>query len=78
ITEHQTKNDPARTIPTLKEMSEKAINSLSKNDEGFFLMIEAGQIDWAGHYNDTGTMLHEMLRLNETLNYVLDWAEGRD
>ncbi|MBF4489421.1 alkaline phosphatase [Psychrobacter sp. N25K4-3-2] len=78
ITEHQTKNDPARTIPTLKEMSEKAINSLSKNDKGFFLMIEAGQIDWAGHYNDTGTMLHEMLRLNETLNYVLDWAEGRD
>lgn len=78
IIENQTKNDPARTIPTLKEMSEKAIGSLSQNEEGFFLMIEAGQIDWAGHYNDTGTMLHEMLRLNETLNYVLDWAEGRD
>ncbi|WP_100640062.1 alkaline phosphatase [Marinobacter salexigens] len=78
IVENQTKNDPNRTIPTLKEMSEKAITSLSQNDEGFFLMIEAGQIDWAGHYNDTGTMLHEMLRMNETLNYVLDWAEGRD
>ncbi|WP_144822685.1 alkaline phosphatase [Marinobacter piscensis] len=78
IVENQTKNDPERTVPTLKEMSEKAIGSLSQNDEGFFLMIEAGQIDWAGHYNDTGTMLHEMLRMNETLNYVLDWAEGRD
>jgi len=78
IVENQTKNDPDRTIPTLKEMSEKAINTLSQNDKGFFLMIEAGQIDWAGHYNDTGTMLHEMLRMNETLNYVLDWAEGRD
>jgi alkaline phosphatase len=78
IVESQTRNDPGRTIPTLKEMSEKAIKTLSKNDKGFFLMIEAGQIDWAGHYNDTGTMLHEMLRMNETLNYVLDWAEGRD
>jgi alkaline phosphatase len=34
---------------------EKAKNSLSQNDKGFFLMIEAGQIDWAAHYNDTGT-----------------------
>jgi len=78
IKETQTKNDPKRTIPTLKEMSAKAIESLSSNDKGFFLMIEAGQIDWAAHYNDTGTMLHEMLRINETLDYVLDWAEGRD
>jgi len=78
IKETQTKNDPNRTVPTLKEMSAKAIESLSSNDKGFFLMIEAGQIDWAGHYNDTGTMLHEMLRINETLEYVLDWAEGRD
>jgi len=78
IKETQTKNDPNRTIPTLKEMSAKAIESLSSNDKGFFLMIEAGQIDWAAHYNDTGTMLHEMLRINETMEYVLDWAEGRD
>jgi len=78
IKETKTKNDPNRTIPTLKEMSAKAIDSLSSNENGFFLMIEAGQIDWAGHYNDTGTMLHEMLRINETLEYVLDWAKGRD
>lgn len=78
IKETRTKNDPKRTIPTLKEMSAKAIESLSSNEEGFFLMIEAGQIDWAAHYNDTGTMLHEMLRINETLDYVLDWAKDRD
>jgi alkaline phosphatase len=37
---------------------EKAKNSLSHNDKGFFLMIEAGQTDWAAHYNDTGTHTH--------------------
>jgi len=71
-------NSPERTIPTLKEMSAKALQVLSKNDKGFFLMIEAGMIDWAAHYNDTGLMLHEMMRLNETVDYVLDWAKDRD
>ena len=75
---NRTQDDPNRSVPTLKEMSAKAIEMLSKNDKGFFLMIEAGRIDWAGHYNDTGTMLHEMLIFNEVLNYVLDWAKNRD
>jgi alkaline phosphatase len=35
-------------------------------------------IDWAAHDNDTGSMLHELLRLNETVDYVLDWASSRD
>ncbi len=62
---NRTKDAPNRSVPTLKEMSAKAMEVLSKNDRGFFLMIEAGRIDWAGHYNDTGTMLHEMLIFNE-------------
>jgi len=78
ITANRTRTDPNRLIPTLKEMSAKAIEVLSSNDKGFFLMIEAGRIDWAGHYNDTGTMLHEMLKINEVLNYVLDWVGKRD
>ncbi|MFT5450766.1 MAG: alkaline phosphatase [Enterobacterales bacterium] len=75
---NQLKKDVNRTLPTLKEMSEKAISILEKNDKGFFLMIEAGLIDWAAHDNDTGTMLHEMLKINETMEMVLDWAEKRD
>ncbi|MCG8684533.1 MAG: alkaline phosphatase [Desulfobacterales bacterium] len=71
-------DDPSRNMPTLKEMSAKAIDILSKNEDGFFLMVEAGLIDWAAHYNDAGLMLHEMMRINETINYVLDWAKDRD
>ncbi|MBU0972301.1 MAG: alkaline phosphatase [Proteobacteria bacterium] len=73
-----TLDDPKRSIPTLKEMSAKAIEILSQNEQGFFLMIEAGQIDWAAHSNDTGLMLHELFRLNETVNHVLNWAENRE
>ncbi|WP_330960302.1 alkaline phosphatase [Photobacterium sp. 53610] len=72
------KNDPKRTQPTLKEMTEKAINLLSKDKDGFFLMVEGGQIDWAGHSNDAGTMLHEMIKFDEAVNSVYQWAKGRD
>lgn len=65
-------------IPSLTEMSARAIDVLSENKAGFFLLIEAGLIDWAAHYNDTGTMLHEMLVINEVIDHVLDWASERD
>lgn len=78
IAETRLKHDPERIEPTLKEMSQQALEILSKNEQGFFLMIEAGQIDWAAHNNDTGMLLHEMLRLNETLDAVLDWVQGHD
>jgi len=74
----QLKNNNDHTIPTLTEMAMKAITVLSDNEKGFFLMIEAGLIDWAAHYNDTGTMMHEMLGINKVLNAVLDWTKGRD
>ncbi len=69
------KKDSKRKIPTLKEMSNLALEKLSHNKNGFFLMIEGGQIDWAAHRNDAGTMLQELLSFNETLNSVLDWVE---
>lgn len=78
IAETRSKRDVDRIEPTLAEMSVKALELLDKNERGFFLMIEAGQIDWAGHRNDTGLLLHEMLRIDETLHRVLDWAEQRD
>lgn len=78
IQETRFKNDPKRKIPTLNEMTLKALELLGENEKGFFLMVEAGQIDWTAHYNDTGGMLHEMLKLNETLNTILDWASERD
>lgn len=74
----QTKNDPERTMPGLKEMTEKALDILSQDEDGFFLMIEGGRIDWAGHDNDAGTMLHEMLKFDEAVNYVYEWARKRN
>lgn len=78
IVHSQTKNDKDRAEPTLEEMTVKAIDLLSQDKDGFFLMVEGGQIDWAGHNNDAGTMLHEMIKFDETIQAVYEWAEGRD
>ncbi len=73
-----TKDSPTRTEPTLKEMTEKALNILSKKEQGFFLMVEGGQIDWAGHENDVGAMLHDMIKFDDAVDYVVNWASKRD
>ncbi|WP_417910845.1 alkaline phosphatase [Candidatus Electronema sp. PJ] len=70
--------DPERAVPTLKEMTAKALTTLAKHQKGFFLMVEAGQIDWAEHDNDAGRLLHEMLLMEETLRYLLDWVKQRN
>lgn len=64
--------------PTLAEMTRVAIELLDDDREGFFLMVEAGQIDWAGHANDAGRTLHEMIRLDRALAALERWAHGRD
>lgn len=77
IRETRTKEDPERSIPTLREMTQKALLVLSRNPNGFFLMVEAGLIDWASHDHDTGTLLHEMIKFDETVAHVYEWAKGR-
>lgn len=68
----------AAAQPSLEEMSLAALDVLSADEDGFFLMIEGGQIDWAGHANDAGWMLHEMRRFEAALAAVMQWMEGRE
>jgi len=74
----QNKDNANRVIPTLSEMTKFALDNLERSKNGFFLMVEAGQIDWAGHANDAGLMLHEMLRADEMLGVVFDWVKERE
>lgn len=58
----------------LPEATAKAIEMLN-NENGFFLMVEGSQIDFACHDNDSTTLVEEMKDFNRTLNVVLDFAE---
>lgn len=55
--------------------SSKAIDLLSKNKKGFFLMIEGSQIDFGGHANDAAYVKMELLDFDKALGQVLNFAE---
>jgi alkaline phosphatase len=59
----------------LPESSAKAIDILSKNKKGFFLMIEGSQIDWAGHANFADTLVDETLDFDKAVGVALDFAK---
>jgi alkaline phosphatase len=52
----------------------KAIETLNRDSDGFFLMIEGSQIDWGGHDNDTQYIIDEVLDFDHTIASVLDFA----
>lgn len=54
--------------------TETAINILSKNKKGFFIMIEGSQIDWGGHQNNTVYIVEEMLDFDQAIGKALDFA----
>lgn len=51
-----------------------AIEVLSQNKKGFFLMIEGSQIDWGGHDNDSAYVIDEALDFDRAAGDVLRWA----
>ena len=59
----------------LPEASVAALDILDNNKNGFFMMIEGSQIDWAAHKNDAEQIAKEVIDLDKTIGKVLDFAE---
>lgn len=59
----------------LPEATLLAIDHLSQNKQGFFLMVEGSQIDWAGHANSSESLVGEMLDFEKVIAAALDFAE---
>lgn len=60
--------------PSLKAMTQKAIEILSRDADGFFLMVEGSQIDWACHANDPAHLAGELLAYDAAAEVCLDFA----
>jgi alkaline phosphatase len=46
-----------------------------RSDKGFFLVVEAAQIDWAGHANDSDYLIEEMLDFDRAIGELLQFAK---
>ncbi len=62
-------------VPDLPTMSLSALNVLSQDEDGFFLMIEGGAVDWMGHANDMPRFIEEQIDFNLAVDAVIAWVE---
>ncbi|HCT9095913.1 TPA: alkaline phosphatase [Serratia liquefaciens] len=71
-------NNPARTadIPTLAVMTEKAIDLLKTNKNGFFLQVEGASIDKQDHAANPCGQFGETVDLDEAVQKALEFARA--
>ncbi|WP_448104280.1 alkaline phosphatase [Pedobacter panaciterrae] len=71
------KNDPEliKTVPSIAEMTMKAIELMKDHKNGFALQVEAGKVDWAAHSNDVAGLIFDQLAFDEAVGKVIEFAE---
>lgn len=67
----------AERTPTLPEMTRAALSVLSKDPDGFFLMVEGSQPDWVGHDNaPLEDVVREVMDFDAAVGAALDFADA--
>ncbi len=59
--------------PRLKDLTQAALTVLEKDSDGFWLMVEGGDIDWAAHDNNLDNLIGAVSDFNDSVEYVTDW-----
>ncbi|MHC9246370.1 alkaline phosphatase [Aeromonas jandaei] len=68
----------ANTQPSLSEMTAKAIDLLSQNSQGYFLMVEGGRIDHALHGTNAKRSLTDAVALDDAVKTALGKVDLKD
>jgi alkaline phosphatase len=66
------------TQPSLAEMTGKAIDILSQNSSGYFLMVEGGRIDHALHGNNAMRVMEDTIAFDDAIKVALDKVKLTD
>jgi len=64
--------------PTLADMTSAALTVLERDPEGFWLMIEAGDVDWANHDNNLDNSIGAVHSGDDAFRAVVSWVEAHD
>ncbi|MBO9707532.1 MAG: alkaline phosphatase [Caulobacter sp.] len=59
-------------VPTLAAMATKAVDLLSKNPKGYFLLVEGGKIDMGSHLNNAKRTMTETIEFSKAIQAVID------
>lgn len=63
------------SVPSLAEMTKKAIELMKDHKEGFVMQVEGGKVDWAAHGNDIGALILDQLAFDEAIAAAIEFAE---
>jgi len=64
--------------PTLAEMSTAALDVLAENPQGFWLMVEAGDVDWANHDDNLDSSIGAVFSGDDAFRAITEWIEARN
>ncbi|XP_017131882.1 membrane-bound alkaline phosphatase [Drosophila elegans] len=64
--------------PTLAEMTRKAIEVVSKDEDGYFLFVEGGLIDYGNHFNSPTYSLDETLQFEQAVAEALGMTDPEE
>ncbi len=65
------------TFPSLAEQTQAAINIMSADEDGFFLMVESSETDTAGHENNPMLAVSEYLAMEACFEVAVNFAKER-
>ncbi|MBD3884946.1 alkaline phosphatase [Phormidium tenue FACHB-886] len=62
--------------PTLQQLTEASLEVLGKDEDGFWLMVEGGDIDWSAHDNNIDNLIGTVLDFDKAVGSVVDWINN--
>ncbi|ELR96279.1 alkaline phosphatase [Gloeocapsa sp. PCC 73106] len=62
--------------PTLNDLTTAALDVLEDDNEGFWLMVEGGDIDWALHDNNLDNLIGNVNQFDQAVGTVIDWIDN--
>ena len=67
--------DRKAEVPSLKYMTEKGIELLKQDKDGFFMMVEGGRIDHASHANDVMGTIYDTIAFDDAIKSAYEFYE---
>ena len=61
--------------PKLADMTRAALTAIARPDRKFWLMVEAGDVDWANHDNNLDNSIGAVKSGDAAIKVITDWVE---
>ena len=64
--------------PTLADMTKAAISVLEEKENGFWMLVESGDVDWANHANNLDSSIGAVISGDQAIRAIFDWIESKN